>query len=319
MRMREEMLKDDADYRQQQMALERQQRLDQQRPIRVADEKMRLDSRESKSQPPELPYAQYANLSNQSNSSSSNVNVPPPPDRKSSYGYMRPNLVNNNHQDYSQSNPLPSAALSSSLPSNSLPLSSSSSANHLPSAMRNSQEQAVSNMGKKSVSFNTQMNTYKDRTPSHSISSYKSPTESQSSPDQDFPPPNFPAPHNTDLDVFDSNQQAPLPPPPPLNNDMGGLSSPTGRDVVYTTTNNTPTVIGAQEVYRDPRSRIEAKIASTNRTLQQSTDRMSFREKMKYFAQEAGEDTIKVKPKTSKTLRDIESQLHGGPASSYRN
>ena len=69
-------------------------------------------------------------------------------------------------------------------------------------------------------------------------------------------------------------------------------------------------MIGSQEVYRDPRTRIEAKMANKNK---QNADRLSFRDKMKFFALEAGENTPKEKPKASTSQRRIESELlHNG-------
>lgn len=224
-------------------------------------------------------YSQYANIPSQPDP------APPPPARNSSYetfNQHRASFRGGNNPDF---------------PPPVNPNANSTSA--LPSALRNSNEPPPP--AKKSVSFNTQMNTYKERTPNHSVSSYKSPTGSQSIEEM-LPPPNF----SPEADVFDS-------PNPPLFNKSNGSVPNTNRgtDVVYSTSNNTPNVIGAQEVYRDPRSRIEAKIASQSTGRTPSTDRMSFREKMKYFAAEAGEGTIKDKPKSSKTLRSIESQLNG--------
>lgn len=89
-------------------------------------------------------------------------------------------------------------------------------------------------------------------------------------------------------------------------------------------TGNTPGVIGAQEVYRDPRSRIEAqqrtqkaRSNASNGTgggggAGQPGDRMSFRDKMKLFASEAGEGTPVQKPKASKSQRALEESLSYG-------
>lgn len=271
------------------MALERQQRQDQNRPIRVSEEKRRLDSMTGGQ------YAQYANVPGQ------NEPPPAPPERNSSYDtYMqhqqradpsansqRPASYNQYNQDF----PPPPTSLNNNVINN--PSTS------LPSAMKNAQEPPPP--AKKSVSFNTQMNTYKDRTPSQSVSSYKSPPGSQSS-DLGMAPNNYNA---LETDVFEPNH----PHPPPAGTSNAAVS-PANKDVVYNTSGGTPNVIGSQEVYRDPRSRIEAKIASQTTNKTPGSERMSFRDKMKYFAQEAGEEPVKVKPKASKTLRDIETQLH---------
>lgn len=147
---------------------------------------------------------------------------------------------------------------------------------------RTSQE----NIPKKSVSFNPQVNS-EQRSPSHNTS-YQ-PFQRAYTP---------PEPQNMSRTNYSQSQSVPTNsvPSPTINNN----------DVKYRTQENTPTVIGSQEIYRDPRSRIEAKMANKNK---QSADRLSFRDKMKFFAQEAGENTPKEKPKASTSQRRIESQL----------
>lgn len=222
-----------------------------------------------------LDYSQYANVPSQVPVDPSGL-APPPPQRNSSYDtftqhQQRASFRGSNSMEF----PPPPQNISNN------------TSGGLPSALRNAQEPPPP--AKKSVSFNTDMNTYKERTPNHSVSSYRSPVGSLSV-DQGFPPvPNY----NPDAEVFDLD----------INN-----ASPDNKRVEfgYNTSSNTPNVIGTQEFYRDPRSRIEAKIASQSSA--RGTDRMSFRDKMKYFNQD---DTIKLKPKSSKTLREIESQLNG--------
>jgi len=73
-------------------------------------------------------------------------------------------------------------------------------------------------------------------------------------------------------------------------------------------TGHTPSVIGTQEIYRDPRSR---RIAAENeKKLSQEKPpdgaKLSFKEKMKLFAQEVGENTPRDKAKISKAQREIE-------------
>lgn len=74
---------------------------------------------------------------------------------------------------------------------------------------------------------------------------------------------------------------------------------------------NTPGVVGAQEIYNDPRGRILASRKSAN--LQRPTqragavpERMSFRDKMKMFAAEIGENTPQEKSKSSRVQRELE-------------
>lgn len=77
----------------------------------------------------------------------------------------------------------------------------------------------------------------------------------------------------------------------------------------------TPGVIGTQEVYRDPRARIEAQKRSqmgAKPEPQQPVDRLSFRDKMKFFATTAGENTPQERPRSSKTQRMLEDHLMYG-------
>ncbi|GFY73939.1 afadin [Trichonephila inaurata madagascariensis] len=76
---------------------------------------------------------------------------------------------------------------------------------------------------------------------------------------------------------------------------------------------NTPGVIGSQEVYRDPRQRIEAErtqqvVGNKN----PGPEKLTFKEKMKMFAQEVGEqESPKDKMKISRAQREIETNLNG--------
>lgn len=70
----------------------------------------------------------------------------------------------------------------------------------------------------------------------------------------------------------------------------------------------TPGVIGAQEVYRDPRARRLAEQAQKKDQMQNVPEKLSFKEKMKMFAMETGEpDTPKDKSKISKAQREIDN------------
>lgn len=71
--------------------------------------------------------------------------------------------------------------------------------------------------------------------------------------------------------------------------------------------NVTPGVIGAQEVYRDPRTKRLAEQAQLKSQMP-VPEKLSFKEKMKMFAMETGEaDTPKDKSKISRAQRDIDN------------
>ncbi|KAL3281502.1 hypothetical protein HHI36_004709, partial [Cryptolaemus montrouzieri] len=72
--------------------------------------------------------------------------------------------------------------------------------------------------------------------------------------------------------------------------------------------NNTPGVIGAQEVYKDPRAKRLAEQAQQKNMATPVPEKLSFKEKMKMFAMESGEDsTPKDKSKISRAQRDIDT------------
>ncbi|KAK2715850.1 afadin-like isoform X2 [Artemia franciscana] len=77
-------------------------------------------------------------------------------------------------------------------------------------------------------------------------------------------------------------------------------------------TGSTPGVIGTQEVYRDPRQRRLAEKELERQSKQPLPDKLSFKDKMKLFALETGENTTpKDKVKISKAQREIESERQG--------
>ena len=158
---------------------------------------------------------------------------------------------------------------------------------------------------KKSVSFNTQLETRINP----SFSSY--PSSSSSHASDHYNSTDLPYQENDDLpasptmpssDVFDVKQ-------PQISTSPSPVTHPKPTEVHYRTA-EVPGVIGSQEVYRDPRTRIQAKKAA-NSAKNPGPERMSFRDKMKYFAQEAGENTPKEKPKASRVQRNIESAMNG--------
>lgn len=74
---------------------------------------------------------------------------------------------------------------------------------------------------------------------------------------------------------------------------------------------STPGVVGAQEIYRDPRDKIARQKADSLAPKAPIPERMSFRDKMKMFATEIGENTPVERPKISKAQREIETSLNG--------
>jgi len=141
------------------------------------------------------------------------------------------------------------------------------------------------------------------------------------------PPTNPPAPHGTKKVSFHDTTQS----YPPQDEYSGGMyrssstssggstsshgySGPNGQDPFVSpgnsnnlasyTTAPTPGVIGAQEIYNDPRARIQA-ANQLQKPKQPIPERMSFRDKMKMFADEIGESSPQEKPKTSKWERDF--------------
>ncbi|XP_060518752.1 afadin isoform X6 [Cylas formicarius] len=131
---------------------------------------------------------------------------------------------------------------------------------------------------------------------------------------------------------FDTSNSATTPQPPPNNLPLeqnlredpnsfirqaeSMLASPTTpTDASPGTLTSTPGVIGAQEVYRDPRARRLAEQQQKNQN--QTTpvpEKLSFKEKMKMFAMETGEQgTPKDKSKISRAQRDIDNI--GSPSS----
>ncbi|XP_043275728.1 afadin isoform X7 [Venturia canescens] len=82
----------------------------------------------------------------------------------------------------------------------------------------------------------------------------------------------------------------------------------------------TPGVIGAQEVYKDPRQKrlAEKQKQQQNSQLGEVPEKLSFKEKMKMFAMETGEDgTPRDKVKISRAQRDIDNI--GSPLSPNNN
>lgn len=82
-------------------------------------------------------------------------------------------------------------------------------------------------------------------------------------------------------------------------------------NIVNFALDNTPNVIGAQEVYRDPRERIKQERLLRNQQFvqkPQGPEKLSFKEKMKMFAMEAGQESLRDKNKHSKAQREIDGE-----------
>ena len=79
------------------------------------------------------------------------------------------------------------------------------------------------------------------------------------------------------------------------------------RQVSVSSAPPTPGVVGAQEHYPDPRDRMQS---SHQEIYYMTPDRMTFGDKMRRFAAEAGEDTPLPKTKISRAQQRIE--VHNG-------
>lgn len=231
-----------------------------------------------------------SNLTYQTVSEKNFTGAPQPPERGSSFETL------NQYQQRNLIKPLPS----DQMPPDNNTMGKSVST----SALRTNQDVTAP---KKSVSFNTQLETrisaaYSDdersSNPSYRSSGEFSPNLSPSFHGNNEPSDLSPKVTN---DVFtQDSHQTTTPPPPPTANSV---------EVHYRVA-ETPGVIGGQEIYRDPRTRIQAKKAAVS-AKSPGPERMSFRDKMKYFAQEAGEGTPKEKSKASRVQRDIEYAMNG--------
>ncbi|XP_044753064.1 afadin isoform X2 [Coccinella septempunctata] len=87
------------------------------------------------------------------------------------------------------------------------------------------------------------------------------------------------------------------------------LASPTTPTSPGGVLNSTPGVIGAQEVYKDPRAkRLAEQAQQKNVAATPVPEKLSFKEKMKMFAMESGENSsFKDKSKISKAQREIDT------------
>lgn len=147
--------------------------------------------------------------------------------------------------------------------------------------------------GKKSVSFNDTL-----ATEIHAYSRFDSTSSAEAS--------NFsPGPQQGYTNSYiDSSSQYSQATPDKAQSELLDQRTPENMYNPHLVPGPTPGVVGAQEVYRDPRDRIAA--AKAMPLKQPGPERMSFRDKMKMFAHEAGESTPKEKVKLSRAQHWIE-------------
>ena len=212
--------------------------------------------------------------------------VPTPPERWSSYDLYK----EASGTPYSG---LPHEPIPAGIQQVAPPRSQSSS-----SVLR--QPDQMGTAGKKSVSFNSTLATeIHDYSRFDSTSSSIEAASYATSPEQGYANsydnrPGAPAQYS---------QQAP-PTPDQANPEPVDQRTPENTYDPRLILGSTPGVVGAQEVYRDPRDRITAAKAMPVKA--PGPERMSFRDKMKMFAHEAGEGTPKEKTKISRAQHWIE-------------
>ena len=125
------------------------------------------------------------------------------------------------------------------------------------------------------------------------------PPMSQNGPSSQVPGPQYP---------YQAYNQPPMSQAPPFNGSTHPQTPPHSSAQMLLT-GDTPGVVGGQEVYRDPRERMLAEKSQGLRP-PGSGERMSFRDKMRMFASEAGENTPQDRSKISTAQRRIDAQLH---------
>ena len=287
----ERALREAARRENEQYGRERLDRMNEEREARVREEMNRMDRYGRLQFSPTNPY-QPEPSKKPPPPIKEKPKVPPPPQRNSSYGMVNDHTYRPGSAGGGQYEP--------SQPANNLPRSVSASA--LKSA--DNGQAAPSGGAKKSVSFNANLATeidYRyDSTSSQNSSTYGGSTSS-------YPSTSSYDPRNASTT---GGYDAPTTPTTPGANDVfNHVRTPDNSFDMNYTTGSTPGVIGAQEVYRDPRDRIAANRPDVGH--RPVPERMSFRDKMKMFATEAGENTPEEKPKVSRAQRQIELGLNG--------
>lgn len=233
--------------------------------------------------------------------------APPPPERTSSYDiYSKagsastPNLPNNNMAGYE-------ASQFTGQPSRS----SSSSALRPPEPPLGS---------KKSVSFDANLATeinesrriHSTTSTSSENSMYAAGYPRHESMEYDQRGMNTPVTMTVTSGEADHFQRAYRPP----NNHLATPISGDNMDPMRTPENtydprvlvgSTPGVVGAQEIYRDPRDRIAAQRGDHLSVKNTGPERLSFKDKMKKFAHEIGESTPEDKQKISSAQQRLEN------------
>ena len=100
--------------------------------------------------------------------------------------------------------------------------------------------------------------------------------------------------------------------PPPIEQQQQRTPSNSQPPPTLVVSESTPGVVGANEVYRDPRDRMLASKQQQQHVgngRPPQAERMSFRDKMKMFASEIGENTPPDRSKSSRVQQRIDSQL----------
>ena len=176
---------------------------------------------------------------------------------------------------------------------------------------------------KKSVSFDSNLTTE-----IHEARRFNSTTSTSSESSYNYQRQESGEVTSPDADTFQRSyrsQGPPSGPPPPVPTSNNHLATPShtsdgGYDPMRTPENtydprhmvgSTPGVVGAQEVYRDPRDRIAAQRGDPHAGKIPGPERLSFGDKMKMFAHEIGDATPEDRQKISSAQRRLETELNG--------
>lgn len=251
--------------------------------------------------------------------------APPPPERKSSYDAYKGNLSSAAAGLYDGQNT--SRTIGLRAPQQPVPQQPPPVPQQPPPPMQLQQQypldDSLNMTPKKSVTFHSDLATeiHYQRRFTESLSSDASyPQQSPNTPQSPLSFPQTQQQHslqqqqqliNNAMQTPDNNhlptsQQQPY----AVASNQQQLRTPDNNMQPQFVTGDTPGVVGAQEVYRDPRERmLAAKQHNGGMMAPYSADRMSFRDKMRMFASEIGETTPEDRTKTSRAQQRIEAQL----------
>uniref|UniRef100_A0A8D8LPY9 Afadin n=2 Tax=Cacopsylla melanoneura TaxID=428564 RepID=A0A8D8LPY9_9HEMI len=259
-------------------------------------------------------------------------NLPPePPERVSSFAVMSSTLrspVMSN--EYHMSSSMSSSHLNSThntMNSTHNPLNSTH--NTMNSSHMNSSLHSTINSSHNPLNSSHMNNTsHNNMNSSHNTSSH----DSNNNPNSGTPTNSTPSKRVSFQDTSSVSRQSASPPSPMMekiredpnsfiNEAENMLASPKTPDGHFA---GTPSVIGTQEIYKDPRQRRLAQQQQEkmlNNKTSQVPEKLSFKEKMKMFAMETGEDgTPRDKVKISRAQRDIDNLgTPGTPTSTNSN